>query len=79
MGTQESICSISLCTFKMVKCAFNRWLLWGGGFVSDHKADAAEDAGTQKDTAEGTGECPLLPAACALPSPLVLLGLPPAW
>lgn len=46
--------------------------LWGWGFVSDHKADAAEDAGTQKDSAEGAGECP----SSLLPVPSWLRGPP---
>lgn len=51
----------------------------GWGFVSDHKADAAEDAGTQKDAAEGTGECPCPPRCLRPPCPLVLLGSLGAW
>lgn len=71
-----------LLSLKMVKCAFNEWLLAGaGGFVSGHKADAAEDAGTQKDTAEGTGEylspplCP--PWLASLPGVLCCLTMLP--
>jgi hypothetical protein len=48
----------------------------GVGFVLDHQADAAEDAGTQEDLAEGAGECPVSPSSLlhALPSSPDLLG-----
>ena len=48
-------------------------LLWGWGFASDHKADAAEDAGTQEDSAEGTGECPPSPHCPSPPASVLLL------
>lgn len=37
---------------------------WGGWvFVSDHKTDATEDAGTPEDATEGAGECRAPPLA----------------
>lgn len=55
-------------------------LLSGWGFASDHKADAAEDAGTQEDAAEGAGEWPPSPRCPCPPASVLLLpdDAPPA-
>ena len=46
----------------------------GGTLITDHKADAAKDAGAQEDSAKGTGEWPFSP----LPEPCWLRGPPQA-